>query len=226
MKQVFTTLVLSFLLCQVAMAQATFKIEPNPSSINVPPTVFDAAAKSEVINMTNGNKNMRWERTIIELPAGISSLVCDKNLCWSSGVSTKDFVLTQGDSATLDAHFLNPTEITASAIVHIKVSNLADPANDFVTGVYLYNQSSSTNNPLPAADVKLFPNPVVDQFTLSNDQDVAAVGVYSLDGRQVAFFNASADHNYNIAAQPAGLYIVSLVDASGRIFQAVQVNKQ
>ncbi len=226
MKQVFTTLVCSFLFFQVAMAQATFAVEPNPASITAPPTLFDAAVKSLVINQTQSIKNMRWERTIIELPAEISSMVCDKNLCWASHVSTKDFVLTTGDSATMDAHFLNPLEITASAIVHIKVSNLGNPTVDFVTGVYLYNQSSSTSSPLPAADVKLFPNPVVDQFTLSNDQDVAAVGVYSLEGRQVAFFNASADHNYNIAAQPAGLYIVSLVDASGRIFQAVQVNKQ
>ncbi|MCC6411813.1 MAG: T9SS type A sorting domain-containing protein [Saprospiraceae bacterium] len=226
MKQVFTTLVLGFLLCQVAMAQATFKIEPNPSSINVAPTVLDAAAKSKVINLTGGNKNMRWERTIIELPANISSLVCDKNLCWASGVSTKDFLLTPGDSATMDAHFLNPLELTASAIVHIKVSNLADPTNDFVNGVYLYNQSTSTSNPLPAADVKLFPNPVVDQFTLSNDQDVAAVRVYSLDGRQVAAYNASADHQYNLATQAAGTYIVSLLAADGRTFQAIQVNKQ
>ena len=86
--------------------------------------------------------------------------------------------------------------------------------------------TSSTSNPLPAADVKLFPNPVADQFTLSNDQDVAAVRVFSLDGRQVAAYNASADHQYNLAAQPAGTYIVSLIAADGRTFQAIQLNKQ
>ena len=148
MKQVFTTLVFSFLLCQVAMAQASFKIEPNPSIVMAADSVYDATAHSLVINTTAGNKNMRWERTIIELPADIISLVCDKNLCWSSSVYTKDFVLTQGDSATMDAHFLNPLSITASAIVHIKVTNLANPATDFVTGIYLYNPTSSTSNPL------------------------------------------------------------------------------
>jgi hypothetical protein len=215
MKQVFTTLVLGFLLCQVALAQATFKIEPNPASATVPDTIYDGAVHSQVINLTPGNKNMRWERTIIELPAGIISLVCDKNLCWSANVSTKDFLLTPGDSATMDAHFLNQLGTTVSAIVHIKVTNLGDPTNDFVTGVYLYNPTSSTSNPLPAADVKLFPNPVV-----------AAVRVYSLDGRQVAAYNASADHQYNLATQPAGTYIVSLLAADGRTFQAIQVNKQ
>ncbi|MDO8969997.1 MAG: hypothetical protein Q7U74_04860, partial [Saprospiraceae bacterium] len=58
-----------------------------------------------------------------------------------------------------------------SGIVHLKLTNLDNPL-DTLTAIYTYNTLSSTQN-LPAANVKLFPNPTVDFFTLDKS-DVGA----------------------------------------------------
>ncbi|MEI6407748.1 MAG: T9SS type A sorting domain-containing protein [Bacteroidota bacterium] len=224
MKSLFYT-VLSILFCaNTLLAQGTFTVVPNPASVTADPSQSDAPAEAVITNLTNFPKNIRWERIIIELPATMSTQVCDPNLCWLSTVSTKTFTLAGNASGQLIVHFLNPQHVTGSAIVHIKLTNIDDPT-EVLTAVFNYNPPAAGVHDLPAATVKMFPNPTVDQFKLENADAVSAVRVFSLDGRQVAFLNATPDQQYSIANQPVGTYVLSLLDKNGRSFQALEISK-
>lgn len=217
--------VLSILFCFNSLqAQGTFIVTPNPAAVTAEANQYDSPAHAEITNLTNFPKNIRWERIIIELPATMQTQVCDPNLCWLSTVSSKTFTLAGNQTGQLIVHFLNPQQVTGSAIIHVKLTNIDDPT-EVLTAVYNYNPPASGVNDLPAASVKMYPNPAVDQFTLENADAVASVRVFSLEGRQVAFFNATPNQQYSIANQPAGTYVLSLMDKNGRSFQAIEINK-
>ncbi len=209
-----------------ASAQTTFSLTPIPSMVTGETTNFDSYAHATIKNITNVRDSLRWERTVLNLPEGFSTAVCDPIQCYFPSVSSKDFALAPGESGPLDVHFYNPLETSGAGLVHVKVTNVNVPS-DMVTGIYIYNTTTtSTNHPLPVAQVHLFPNPTTEGFTLDNASEVAGVRIFSLDGRQVAHLNPSADQRYSLANQPVGTYIVALLAQNGKIFQAVELQKQ
>lgn len=226
MKNLAFLLFTAILSVNLLSAQTTFSVTPNPSIVSAPPEVFDATAHATIKNISNARDSIVWVRTEIELPKDFTTAVCDCIQCYIAGVSTMSFGIAPNESCVLDVHFYNNQESSGTGIVHLKVTNVNVP-NDMVTAVYLYNTTSSAKDPLPAATVRLFPNPVTEGFALENADDVAGVRIYSLQGgRQVANFEPSADQRYSIVSQPAGTYIVALVAKNGKVFQAVEVHKQ
>ncbi len=207
-------------------AQTTFSVTPNPSVVSAPPEIFDATAHATIKNISNVRDSIVWVRTEIELPKNFTTAVCDCTQCYKEEVSSMSFGINPNESCVLDVHFYNNLETSGTGIVHLKVTNVNVPS-DMITAVYLYNTTSSAKDPLPAATVRVFPNPVTEGFALENADDVAGVRIYSLQGgRQVANFEPSADQRYSVTNQPAGTYIVALVAKNGKVFQAVEVQKQ
>jgi len=225
MKNLIFTLFTAFLTVGIASAQNTFTISPNPASVIGYPDTFDTPDHSFIKNISNATQNYRWTRKAIVLPSGFRSAVCDCEQCYIEQVSSMNFTMAPGQQCPLDVHFYNYLQSTGSGIIHVTVTNLA-VASDTLTGVYLYNSSSSTDDPLPVAEVHLFPNPTTDGFTLERAEEVAGVRVYALDGRQVAYFEPSDDQRYSLNNQPVGTYIVALVAKNGRVFQALELKKQ
>lgn len=225
MKYLSALLLAAFFLPLALSAQTTFSLNPNPSFITATPEDFDVAAKSIIRNTSMVDDSILWVRTEVQLPEGFFTAVCDPIQCYFPGVSSKTFLLKPNQTGPMDVHFYNPNMTTGTGIVHLLVTNLRVP-NDTVTGVYIYNTISGTDDPLPTAQVRLFPNPVVEGFSLDHADDVAAVQVFSLTAGLVASFNPSADQHYSIADQPAGHYIVALIASNGKAFQAIEINKQ
>ena len=186
---------------------------------------FDATAKATIKNISNVRDSFHWERIVIELPHGFVSAVCDPERCYFTIVNSESFILEPGEEGELDVHFYNSNQVAGSGLVLVKVNNITNPS-DSLSGVYYYNTTSGTDDPLPAANVRLFPNPVTEGFTLDRADDVAAVRVYSLSGQQVADFTPSADQRYSLVEQPFGTYIIALIAQNGQVFQALEVRKQ
>jgi hypothetical protein len=144
-------------------------------------------------------------------------------------VSSKTFQLNKDSIGQLTVHFYNAASDPApgqagSGIVHLKLTNVNNAA-DTLTCVYTYSTLTGTNE-LPVANVKLFPNPTTDFFTLSNGEEVASIRVFTIDGRVVARFEHAADNTYSIANLPVGNYVVSFEDKNGQLFQALEIHKQ
>ena len=77
-----------------------------------------------------------------------------------------------------------------------------------------------------AARINLFPNPTVESFTLENAEMVAAVRIFSLDGRQVSRIEAEPSQVYSLASQPAGSYIVVMENKKGDVVKSLEIRKQ
>ena len=206
MKNLLPILFLSFGLFQTAQAQSqsAFHVFPNPADTIAPLDSYDNPADGEIKNISNDTIKVKWERQIIMLTADVTTAVCDPVNCWFPGIGTKIFQLAPNEMGQLIVHFYNNAYDPApgqagSGIVHLKLTNLND-LTDTLTAVYTYSTLTGIKD-LPAANVKLFPNPTADFFTLENATDVAYIRMYTLDGRQAAAFTASAENSYSIANQ-------------------------
>ncbi len=209
-----------------ASAQATFDVFPDTVSVSAPINQLDVEADNQIQNLTNVNRNIKWERTVISInPDTLKTQVCDPNACYATWISTKAFTLTAGTTMPMIVHLLNNSGGPANAVVQLKFTDQGDQANPQYA-YYIFDASLVGTHDLPAANVRLFPNPVVESFSLENAEEVSRVHIFSLEGRRIAVFNASAAGNYSLANQPAGSYLVALESKEGKLFQAIQIKKQ
>lgn len=226
MKQLFSTLFV--LLSAVGMASAqSFSLANTEvwtiASQNQP----DVEAHTSILNLMNTPQTFRWERIVINMTPGCASRVCDINVCYIASVSSKLFTLEANAGGPLILHFDNPDSIAgANAIIRLKVTN-ANLTTDTASVVFLYTSDlSDTKDKLPAANVKLFPNPTSDYFQLENAEAVSRIRVFSLDGRNVAEFAATPGQQYYLTDLPSGSYLLALEDKAGQAFQALEVVKK
>ena len=226
MKQLLFTLTFLAAFATTMVAQATFAIEPLSVSTIANPATYDTENHVEVINLTSGALSINWERVVIDISQGCMTQVCDPVACFADFISTHTFNLAASDTVDLIVHFLNGTGNQGNAIVHLKVKDNANPSN-IITAIYLFNDgTSASSNLLPPANVKLFPNPVADQFQLQNADDVASVRVYDMQGRMVSNLNASAGQRFDVAGLTPGTYILALEEKNGNVFQAIEMVKK
>ena len=207
-----------------AQFQSAYHVYPNPSDTITTMDTYDSPAHGEIENISDDTIKITWVRSIISITPGIETAVCDPVTCWFSGVGSKTFALAPDSAGQLTVHFYNPTGQAASGIVHLKLTNLGDPA-DTLTAVYTFSTLTGTGD-LPEANVKLFPNPTTDFFTLESADEVASMRLYALDGRVVARFERAANNTYQIGHLPAGNYVLSFEDKNGQLFQAVEIHKR
>jgi hypothetical protein len=231
MKNLLFTLSFVLGLFQLANAQfqSAYHLWPNPSDTITTQDTWDSPAHGEIKNISSSTITMKWERHIISLTPNLETAFCDPVTCWFPVVDSSTFTLQPDSFGQMTVHFYNkaydpPPGQAGSGIVHIKITNLGDAA-DSLTAVYTFSTLSGTND-LPEANVKLFPNPTTDYFTLSNAEEVAYMKLYALDGRVVARFEHSPDNTYSIANQPVGNYVLSFEDKNGQLFQAVEIHKR
>lgn len=212
-----------------AQAPSVFEIHPNPIDTVTTADTFDSVAEGEIKNVSADTIHIKWERTIVYLSPGITTAVCDPVTCWDTPVETKSFMLGIDSFGQMTVHFYNeffdpPPGQPGSGIVRLKITNL-DNAADTLTVLYSFSTLTGTKD-LPEPSVKFFPNPTADFFTLENAEEVASMRLYSIDGREVARFQRSSDNTYSIANQTIGSYVLSFEDKNGRLFQAVEIQKQ
>lgn len=204
----------------------SFTMAPNPSGVVADPAVFDTENYMTISNTESNTKTMRWTRTVVFLSnPSLQTQICDNNACYLPGVNSQLFLLSPNESFSMIVHLLNPMNVTAEAIVHLRVVNTENPA-DSVTAVYTFSPVSTTPYPSSALKVGIRPNPASDYVQLDNADQVAGVRIYALDGRLVAQRVADPSQRYDIQTLQAGNYILVLEDDLGRIMKAVEIIKR
>ncbi len=227
MKNLLFTLILLAFATAPAFSQATFDLHPDTVSVVAELEADDVEAHNEITNLTSSQRQIAWVRTIISLnPGDAKTQVCDPIACYAPWVDSLAFPLGPDTTVLMIMHLLKDIDSSASAIIQLRIFDLADPTHPQY-GLYIFNDAlSGTNEQMPAANVKLYPNPVVESFTLENDEAVSRIRVYTRDGRQVALFNPTPGQYYSLADQPTGTYLVGLEAKNGRFFQVIEVVKQ
>lgn len=225
MKKLIFTLAFALFSCAFAFAQ-TFSMSPDTVSVEAAGDEYDVEVHNDIHHLIAAGDTVfvKWKRTILVNPDNWDVQVCDTEACFAAWVDTNTFPLLSDTFMIvhlINANFVEPYY----AVVQLEFTDVANP-DDAQYSYYIFNiGTSSTDGPAPAANVNLFPNPVVKSFSLENADDVRRIVVFSSDGRQVATFQPSAGQTYSLAGQPSGAYAVALEAQNGKIFQVISIRK-
>lgn len=220
-------LLVAFILSTYSIS-AQIEVTPNPIVDWEVVSDTEIVGKAKIKNTSNETKEYTWERTVMTNCNNNQTWFCDPNVCYTPQVSTQSFSLNPGEEGPFELHatFSDPTDRTLS--VEIKVYETANGANE-LNAMYEFESGSCTPVDIEEVvlqDIKLFPNPTADNFTLTNIGSVQTVIVHNIIGAPLKQYLAEENASYSISDLPAGVYMVQLVDNIGNNVGTKRVFKQ
>jgi hypothetical protein len=76
-------------------------------------------------------------------------------------------------------------------------------------------------------DVTVFPNPATEYIRVNDASESAGtVNVFNLVGKKLRGFDYAPDQDYLVADLPKGMYLVQVVDKSGKVITTQKINKR
>lgn len=171
---------------------------------------FEGIGYATINNTGTTNRNLTWERNVIEKTAEWQSAVCDNTQCHGPTVSTEDFLLEVDSMGTMDVH-VYPNMTEGAATIEVIVTD-RDDSSVSLSNIYYFNSEPSSTINLDRAQVKVYPNPSTGLFAVKAGKQLATVQVFSLTGQQVKSFTYNDGQWYDITDLPKGTYLVRLVD--------------
>ncbi len=229
MKQLLLVLLLSniIILRGQAQTQVTLTLTPAIVSSSVNPDSFEVKGKSVLRNTSSQTKRFVWQRNILNMTNGWQALICDINQCWTSTVSVSPdtIVLAPNGASNLDV-YIRPNRLSGAATIEVKVTEVGN-ANNTITGRYLFSPTTSLRDySKSSTGIRVFPNPTVDYFMLSDNSDVVdRIVIYNIIGRQMKSYKALDNFKYTVNDLPEGIYIVRLLNKGGNTIKTIRLNK-
>ncbi|MAT54799.1 MAG: hypothetical protein CMN32_09995 [Saprospirales bacterium] len=240
MKQ--TLLLFSFLISSLAMyGQFELEIYPsNPAEYTFQADLSDfwaePIAHARVTNKSANILNLRWEREIIDAPAEWEYRICDTIACYPTSVASNVVIggqpnapvpLAQNEHTLMDVHVL-PRGVAGCGEIAVHLSDAADPNTVIETITYniCIDPLTAVNDQFDRNQIRIFPNPTSNFISLTKNTVVRQLWVHNILGKRVRTFNTSYNGRYDLTDLPDGLYLVSMVDAEGKVIKTVRVSKR
>ncbi|MEL6835091.1 MAG: T9SS type A sorting domain-containing protein [Bacteroidota bacterium] len=204
-------LLLFSLLLTFGLAAQNLEFSTSPAVVSdLPSSEFEGVGYSTIINTADVERNLTWERNVIEKTETWETAVCDNIQCYFPTVESADFMLTPNGEGTMDVHAY-PGGVDGSAVVEVIVTDRDDP-NLSVSNVYYFNADPSSTVDVTRQQIKVYPNPSTGLFSVKAGKQLATVQVFSLTGQQVKNFTYNDGQWYDISDLPKGTYVVRLID--------------
>ena len=73
--------------------------------------------------------------------------------------------------------------------------------------------------------LRIYPNPTMEYISVTDNSSVAYLYVYNIIGRRVKAFPVFGGVRYSLRDLPDGMYLVSMVDAEGKVLKTVRTSK-
>jgi hypothetical protein len=207
-------------------AQVTLTLSPDIVNATVHPDTFEIRAKATLKNTSTVTKKFSWTRSIKNMTAGWACLVCDKNTCWASSVNTPvdQIELAAGATSNIDV-YIRPDKKLGAAVVEVKIYEVGNETNT-VTGKYNFSTTTRTRDLRDnGTTLRIYPNPTVDFFQITDNDMVEKVVIYNIIGRQMRSYKATDGLKYTVNDLPDGLYIIRLLSNSGATVKTVRLSK-
>jgi hypothetical protein len=221
-------LIISILCVEVLVAQTPrFSVNPNPNSISFQADGTDHFAHGKVKNNTGAQINVLWTREILQLPVDWQTYVCDANYCYGPGLGkcpdNGPNKIKAGDSTTLDVHVTdNGTDGEAHIVMWVYEK---EDTSKKIKVDYLFNKVLS-NNQVKNIEIKVYPNPAYNSFSIDFNQGLNRIDFYSILGKKVTSYKAMQKTSYDISQLEDGLYFVKLIGPNEQHLRTIRLQKR
>jgi Secretion system C-terminal sorting domain len=207
-------------------AQSTITITPQVQNVNVNSDSIEIRAKATIKNTSTTTKKFTWKRSILSLTSGWATNVCDSKGCWVPSVDVAPEVIELAPNATSNMDvYIRPEKKAGAATVEVKVFEVGNETNT-VTGRWLFSTTTKTreanaNN----TNIRIYPNPTIDYFQITEDDGIDKVVIYNIIGRQMRTYKVTDNGKYNVNDLPEGLYIIRLLAANGATVKTIRLSR-
>ncbi len=200
---------------------------------------YEETLKFKITNTSNESLRLRWDREVVFSPLGWETQVCDKessypyyvgsNIDPLQGINTP-VELAAGES--FDFYLtIQPFNRTGQCHIRLPFRTIEDTKTVLAEADVRFTIIDSKDGARLRADggrTRLFPNPVVDRFFINNLPDnLSRLDVYNTLGSRVrSFAEPQRGESFGVADLPQGVYLVSLVDASGKTVRTLRLLKR
>ncbi len=168
-----------------------------------------------------------WELVVAEdIPAGWRYSVCVGKTCYIPGVyNSPETVLIEMNESELFTIYLNPNGVEGISTINFifKTTTGEEIMSQEVT--YDISTASSTEELATEAELVLYPNPTVDFFNISNDDNIAQVSVFNILGKEMFTYEHESGQAYSVADFNDGYYLTRLIDKAGKSLKVIRFNK-
>jgi len=206
-------------------------------TVDITNSDLDLGIHTVIKNNTQDSVNIKWVRTFRDMPMSWESYICiDNFLCYFPGSSTNydpanqiedPLPLPAGASIDFALHIL-PQNVMGDGTFEMAIALTSKP--DSIIEKIEFNavvrDLSSSASAIQVQDVRVFPNPAANYIMLSEYSQLSRVDIYSVLGRRMNSFPIIDDRSLDISGLPNGLYLVGLVDRSGRMVRTLRLIKR
>ncbi len=174
-----------------------------------------------------------WERTIISLPVGWRSAVCDLNICHLPTVGSEEFNQMGGDTSDIILHVYpggtpgnTANASPGTAEIHVRVFERDNPDNEENIIYFVTLDATTGTTQLEAQRLKVYPNPTSDVFRITENTLVKRVRVLNIIGKPALDRNIQNGEQLSIAHLRAGMYLVQMFDDKNEVVKTVRLLKE
>lgn len=229
MKQIFT--LLFSLMLSAMIAQVT--ISPGTLSAVVSEEVQEHVYTLSITNSGSNPVSLWWKvNKGANFPSAWQTYMCDVNKCYVAGLEacpgSYPNVIAANTTATFTFHF-SPNNTVGTGKMSIQLFSdksfktlVAETDKD---ATVIADKLLGTKN-ISSNDIKVFPNPADDYFTIKNDAGVAKVSIFNIVGKEVDSYKHVTGSTYNVSDYVRGIYIVRLMDSRGKTMKSIRLNKR
>ena len=212
-----------FLLLLSVNIHAQFSIEPSPTEGSANASVAFFNADSQIYNNTDSTINFAWKRITNDLPNGWTSGICTNQGCLPPEVDEGTFFLESSYSVDFNCSFF-PNDIAGNAKVEVNIW-IEEDSTQMIQQTY-FGYADPTN--IVESDIKnpisIFPNPVQETFSLSQNDDIRQVEIYNSLGQKVKIYFTQS--TYNFQPFPPDLYFVKILTEQNEILTVLKLIKR
>ena len=174
-----------------------------------------------------------WERSIVFLPQGWRSAVCDLNLCHLSSVGTAEFNQTGGDTSEIILHIypggapgIIDNAVPGTGEVHVRVFERDNPTNEETIVFFVTLDATTGTTELEAQKLKIYPNPTKDVFRISDNTLVKRVRILNVIGKPALDRTIQNGEQLSVAHLRSGMYLVQMFDDKNEVVKTVRLLKE
>lgn len=212
----------------ISSLSAQFSVSPNPLSFSTNTGSSDTKFEIYVTNSKDTTYTIYWQ--IVKdgtWPTQWSSYVCDKVLCYGEGLdkcpNENPNIISKG-THKFEFHLL-PNNTAGSSTATFKLFAGRDMQNQVLSVPLNLTTTLSSTKDANVANIKVYPNPASEYFSVGNSSNVYRVVLYNLFGKEVKSFFHYNSAQHEISDLKSGMYVVKMFDSKGKLIKSVKLNK-
>lgn len=219
-------LLLAVTLLSIGAASAQFSLQPVLSSTNFSQEAFDIHADATLTYTGGTPLTLRWNITNMSIPKEWNFYVCLGANCYIPGQTTGLHTIQPGEQMPIQAHVM-PGGMCATGGYNVTFTDTTTN-QQVAIGAFLYQCSTSSVDDSPntsRSGAAIFPNPATTWFAVGEVNNASRIEIFNMIGKQVGQFAYQASGRYDISGLPSGMYLVRILDGSGRLLITRRLSK-